>query len=89
MAVQRGKSIGRLPLSVASGTNELFGFVNNESKFIDIDLNELLQGAVDRVEAGVAPAVLGNALKTHGAGDDGKFLRVDNGSFEFCPVANL
>ncbi len=64
MAVQRGKSIGRLPLSVASGTNELFGFVNNESKFIDIDLNELLQGAVDRGEAGVAPAVLGNALKT-------------------------
>ena len=37
MAVQRGKSIGRLPLSVASGTNELLGFIKNEPKFIDIE----------------------------------------------------
>jgi hypothetical protein len=89
MAVQRGKSIGRLPLSVASGTNELLGFIKNEPKFIDIHLNELLQGAVERGEAGVAPAVFGNALKAHGAGDDREFLGVDDGSFHFCPVANF
>jgi hypothetical protein len=89
MAVQRGKSIGRLPLSVASGTNELLGFVKNEPKFVDIDLNEFLQRAVGGGESGVAPAVFGNALKAHGAGDDREFLGVDDGSFYFCSVANL
>ena len=70
MALQRGKSIGRLALSVASSPNELVGLIENEPEFIDIDLNKFLQCAVCRGETGVAPAVFGDALKTHGAGNN-------------------